>query len=123
MPEPAERTTPKRIAAALSFANLNALGGRVTLPSLILCFVIFACLVPAIVDANRVWEDRATVIRDSSRDTSNLARSISQHAEDAFRGVDGFLGAVVQWVENDGQRPETLARLRNVLIARHTTLR
>jgi diguanylate cyclase (GGDEF)-like protein len=98
------------------------LAQRIPIQILVIGFVAIVCLIPAIVDGFHVWQDRAAVIKESDRDTSNLARAIGQQAEDVFRLADGFLGGFVERVEHDGISDTELARLQTYLSARLMTL-
>lgn len=95
---------------------------RLPLQLLVIGFVALVCLVLVGIDGLRVSQDRAMAIRDSNRDTGNLARAIGQHAEDVFLMADAFLNGIVERVEHDGTGDEALARLRALIPGRLETL-
>ncbi|MBI3710083.1 MAG: PAS domain S-box protein [Proteobacteria bacterium] len=54
-------------------------------------------------------------VRHGVENTENLVRAIAQHAEDTVRTTDAVLVGLVDRVEVDGTKPESLARLRMLL--------
>lgn len=53
---------------------------------------------------------------------ANLARSLTQHAEDSLDLLDSGIVGVVSRLEMDGTGPATIAKLRNLLDARRTAI-
>lgn len=49
-----------------------------------------------------VWQARLQTIAENKGATTNMARALSQHAEDTIRAADNILGAVVAQMENTG---------------------
>ncbi|HEX3953511.1 MAG TPA: cache domain-containing protein, partial [Stellaceae bacterium] len=98
------------------------LAGQIPLHALAIGFVAVACLIPAIFDGLRVLEDRATTLKESARDTANLARAVGQHADDALRMVDGVLSGFVERLEAEATTPEAVLRQRQFLMTRATML-
>lgn len=88
----------------------HAPNGR-SLKKLVVGFALAACAIPVVFDGFRIWEDRANAIEQSHRDTSNLTRSLSQHAQDNFLAVDSFLGDAVELLEANGTGGRSLERL------------
>lgn len=78
-------------------------------------FVIAACLVLISLDIWRSWNAFQVQMRAGQTGASNLARSIAQHAEDAYTEADTVLVSVVERLEVEGTGPQHLDRLRTLL--------
>lgn len=105
-------------------AKIQRLRGPRFLPlqPLVIGFVAIVCVALVGSDVLRVSQDRVMAIRDSNRDTGNLARAVDQHADDVFLMADGFLNGFVERIEHDGTGAEALARLNTIIPARLKTL-
>jgi PAS domain S-box-containing protein len=110
-PGTAIATTVKR-AAGLSFSSRGIIVG----------FTGLVCLAIIALDALVLWRDRTMAFDHARLDTTNLARSIAQHAEDTFRGVDSTLVGLVEWVKVNGSGAGTQPRLQNLLDKQAATL-
>ena len=93
-----------------------------SLQASIIAFVVVVCLTLLGLNAMRAWGERARAIGESRQDTSNLARSLAQHAEDTIRTADAVLIGLVERLEIDGSGEASLARLRPLLIEQVTSL-
>lgn len=72
-------------------------------------------------DAVHVWALRTSAIADAQKDAANLARSLGQQAEDTVRAADISILGVVQRLNIDGANPDTLEKLRQIIVARLTS--
>jgi diguanylate cyclase (GGDEF)-like protein/PAS domain S-box-containing protein len=92
--------------------------GLKRLPLLAAIFVALVCAAILGISGLEEWNSRATDLKAAEVDMSNLARSLTQHAEDSLELMDTGIVGVVSRLETDGTDPETLAKLRKVLAAR-----
>jgi hypothetical protein len=67
------------------------------------------------------WSARETR-QDAGTEMANLARSLTQHAEDSLDLLDSGIVGVVSRLEMDGTGPATIAKLRNLLDARRIAI-
>ncbi len=88
---------------------------RVSLQAGARSFVMLVCLVLFALEGLRVWDAHRDAFADGTKDTTNLARAIAQHAEDAIRTADGILIGLVERLETDGTAPATLERMHRLL--------
>jgi diguanylate cyclase (GGDEF)-like protein/PAS domain S-box-containing protein len=88
------------------------------LPTLAMAFVALVCVVILGISGLREWSARAAALQQAEINMANLARSLTQHAEDSFDLLDTGILGVVSRLESDGTDPETLLKLRKVLVAR-----
>lgn len=77
-------------------------------------FVLAVCLTVILHEIVRIWTQYEDAISDIRKDTSNLARSMIQHAEDTFRIADAILINSVERIEGEGRDTATLERLRRL---------
>lgn len=66
----------------------------------------------------REWTARDAVLRGAETEMANVARSLTQHAEDSLDLLDSGVVGVVSRLEMDGTAPITIAKLRILLEAR-----
>jgi diguanylate cyclase (GGDEF)-like protein/PAS domain S-box-containing protein len=85
-------------------------------------FVALICTAILTLSGLREWDARETVLKTAEGDMANLARSLTQHAEDSFDLLDASIIGVVTRLEVDGATPATLATLQKVLEARKAGL-
>jgi diguanylate cyclase (GGDEF)-like protein/PAS domain S-box-containing protein len=88
------------------------------LPLLAAGFVALVCVAILGISGLGEWRSRATTLKNAETDMSNLARSLTQHAEDSIELLDTGIVGVVSRLETDGTDPETLSKLHKVLKAR-----
>ncbi|MBV9736105.1 MAG: diguanylate cyclase [Acidisphaera sp.] len=81
-------------------------------------FVVFVCLLLVGIDGLRTWNARIAQLAETRTETSNLARSLAQHASDAIGAADAVLLGLRERVETDGVGPVNLARLHRLMQAR-----
>lgn len=81
-------------------------------------FVALVCVAILGLSAAREWSAREAALKVAEVDQANLARSLTQHAEDSFDLLDtSILGAVTR-LETDGTGRATLSKLQDILVAR-----
>ncbi|HEX3861829.1 MAG TPA: ATP-binding protein [Stellaceae bacterium] len=104
------------------FANASALQWRQWAKQLpqfgILPFVILVCLILVVLDGAHIWSLRAKDLAEAEKNTANLAQSLGQHAGDTVRAADVAILGLVQRLGIDGAGPETLQKLRQIMMAR-----
>ncbi|MFZ6722937.1 sensor domain-containing diguanylate cyclase [Undibacterium sp. Ji49W] len=81
-------------------------------------FVILVCASLILVQGWVTWRAREVQLAETERATSNLARSIGQHAYDTIKGADTVLVGLVERLEVDGVTESNLERMHSLLIKR-----
>jgi diguanylate cyclase (GGDEF)-like protein/PAS domain S-box-containing protein len=89
--------------------------GPTRLPLLAAVFVALICAAILGMTGWREWSLREDSLKAAEVDMANLARSLTQHAEDTFDLLDTGIAGVVSRLETDGTGPETLLKLRKIL--------
>jgi hypothetical protein len=74
-------------------------------------FVLLACLAIVALSGWREWQSRTDALRNAEVDMMNLARSLTQHAEDTFEMADSILVGLVNRLEVDGTSPAAIGKL------------
>jgi diguanylate cyclase (GGDEF)-like protein/PAS domain S-box-containing protein len=97
--------------------------GPTRLPLLAAVFVALVCAGMLGMSGWREWSLREDSLKAAEVDMANLARSLTQHAEDTIDLLDTGIVGVVSRLEMDGTGPETLLKLRKVLAARKEALK
>ncbi len=92
------------------------------LPIRAAAFVALVCVAILALSGWREMVSRSAVMETSEADMSNLARSLTQHAEDTFELGDTVLVGMVDRLEKDGTSPAALERLQTFLDLRKTTI-
>jgi diguanylate cyclase (GGDEF)-like protein/PAS domain S-box-containing protein len=92
--------------------------GLTRLPLLAAVFVALVCVAILGISGLGEWTSRTTELKAAEVDEANLARSLTQHAEDSLELMDTGIVGVVSRLETDGTDPETLLKLRKVMVAR-----
>lgn len=88
------------------------------LPLRAAAFVALTCATILGVSGWREWTARDAVLKDAELEMANVARSLTQHAEDSLDLLDSGVVGVVSRLEMDGTAPVTIAKLRILLDAR-----
>ena len=88
------------------------------LPLRAAAFVVLTCVAILGVSGWREWAARDQVLKGAETEMANVARSLTQHAEDSLDLLDSGVVGVVSRLEMDGADPATIAKLRNLLEAR-----
>jgi hypothetical protein len=86
-------------------------------------FVALICAAILALSGEREWDAREIVLKTAEVDMENLARSLTQHAEDSFDLLDASIIGVVTRLELDGTGPVTLSTLQKVIEARKAGLK
>ena len=92
--------------------------GLARLPFRAASFVALVCVAILGMSAAREWSAREAALKVAEVDQANLARSLTQHAEDSFDLLDTSILGAVSRLETDGTDPRTLSKLRDILVAR-----
>ncbi|OPY96697.1 diguanylate cyclase [Bradyrhizobium sacchari] len=88
------------------------------LPLRAAAFVVLTCATILGVSAWREWAARDAVLKGAETEMANVARSLTQHAEDSLDLLDSGVVGVVSRLEMDGTGPATIAKLRNLMEVR-----
>jgi diguanylate cyclase (GGDEF)-like protein/PAS domain S-box-containing protein len=96
--------------------------GSKRLPLLAAAFVVLVCAVILGVSGAREWSSRTDTLKAAEVDMANLARSLTQHAEDSVDLASSILIGLVGALETDGASPEKIARTQSILNRRKATL-
>jgi len=92
------------------------------LPLRAAAFVVLTCVTILGVSSWREWTTRDTVLKGAETEMANVARSLTQHAEDSLDLLDYGVVGVVSRLEIDGTGPDTIGKLRNLLEARKASM-
>jgi diguanylate cyclase (GGDEF)-like protein/PAS domain S-box-containing protein len=92
--------------------------GLMRLPFRAAAFVALVCIAILGLSGAREWSARQAILKDAEVDLANLTRSLTQHADDSFDLLDTSMLGIVSRLEADGTGVVTLAKLRNVMVAR-----
>ena len=88
------------------------------LPLRAAAFVVLTCVAILGVSGWREWAARDAVLKGAETEMANVARSLTQHAEDSLDLLDSGVVGVVSRLEMDGADAGTIGKLRNLLEAR-----
>jgi diguanylate cyclase (GGDEF)-like protein/PAS domain S-box-containing protein len=92
--------------------------GLAPLPLRAASFVALVCVAILGLSAAREWSAREAALRVAEIEQGNLARSLTQHADDSFELLDTSILGAVSRLETDGTGPGTLSKLQDILVAR-----
>jgi len=81
-------------------------------------FVAVACVAIIAVSGWREWSSRQATLKSSETDMANLARSLTQHADDTFELTDTVLNVLVGQLELEGTGPAAIAKIQTFLSRR-----
>jgi diguanylate cyclase (GGDEF)-like protein/PAS domain S-box-containing protein len=93
------------------------------LPFWAAAFVALICIVLLGLSGWRAGIAREGELKNAEVDLANLARSLTQHAEDTFDLLDVSIIGVVSRLETEGTGPATISKLQNILEARKAGLK
>jgi signal transduction histidine kinase/CheY-like chemotaxis protein/HPt (histidine-containing phosphotransfer) domain-containing protein len=88
---------------------------RLPLQTRAILVVILACVSLLGFCFIHVWSGYTQALENNRETTSNLARAISQHAEDTFRTIDVMVNGLVDRIEINGLSPPEVERLHLIL--------
>jgi diguanylate cyclase (GGDEF)-like protein/PAS domain S-box-containing protein len=92
------------------------------LPLLAAAFVLLTCAAILGVSFWREWSAREAALRGAETEMANIARSLTQHADDNLDLLDSAVVGVVNRLEMDGTDPTTIAKLKNLMEARRKAM-
>jgi diguanylate cyclase (GGDEF)-like protein/PAS domain S-box-containing protein len=92
--------------------------GLMRLPFRAAAFVALVCIAILGTSCAREWSARQATLKEAEVDLANLARSLTQHADDSFDLLDGSILGAVSRLEVDGAGAAILAKLQDVMVAR-----
>jgi PAS domain S-box-containing protein len=92
--------------------------GLSRLPLRAAAFVLLTCTAILGISGWREWNSRDALLRAAENEMANLARSLTQHAEDSLDLLDSGVVGVVSRLEMDGTDPATIGKLRKLLEVR-----
>ena len=84
-------------------------------------FVTLTCVAILALSGWREWEARQLDLRDAEVEMANLARSLTQHADDSFELTDTILVGLVDRLETDGTGPTAIEKIQKFLRLRKST--
>ena len=84
---------------------------RPSLRTTAILFVAMVCMSLLALDLWQAWSARDAQLHDAKTETANLARSLAQHAQQAFETADIILIGLRERFEKDGTGPRALARM------------
>lgn len=97
-------------------------GGLPGLPLWAGVFVTMVCIAILALSGWREWASRETALKNAEVDMANLARSLTQHAEDTVELADATLMGLANRLETNGTDEAALAGVRSFLDLRGPTL-
>jgi len=86
-------------------------------------FVTLACMAIVALSCWREWSSRQLELKNAETDMANLARSLTQHAEDTFELTDTVLNVLVNQFELEGTGPTAIAKVQAFLARRNAVNR
>ena len=95
--------------------------GKTRLPAWAAVFVTLTCVAILALSGWREWESRQLDLHDAEIDMANLARSLTQHADDTFELTDTILVGLVDRLETDGTGPAAIEKIQRFLQLRKST--
>lgn len=100
----------------------NRAEGLPRLPLWAAVFVTLACVAILALSGWREWTSRSADLKNAEVDMVNLARSLTQHAEDTVELADAILMGLANRLEANGTDPAAIARVQTFLDLRKATL-
>ena len=92
--------------------------GKTRLPVWTALFVTLSCAAILALSGWREWESRQLDLHGAEVEMANLARSLTQHAEDTFDLADTILTGMVDRMEAGGTSPVAVAKIHTFLQSR-----
>lgn len=89
--------------------------GQTHLPLWAAGFVALACVAILALSGWREWSSRQIDLKNAEVDMANLARSLTQHADDTFLLADTILIGLVDRLETDGTGSAAVAKIQKFL--------
>jgi diguanylate cyclase (GGDEF)-like protein/PAS domain S-box-containing protein len=98
-------------------------GGQPWLPILTTSFVALICVGILGFSGLRELNSRASNLKNAETEMANLARSLTQHAEDTFELLDASIIGVATRLEFEGTGPAAISQLQTILESRKAGLK
>lgn len=95
--------------------------GKTRLPLWAAGFVALICVTILGLSVWREWETREAELRNAEIDVTNLAHSLTQHADDTFELADTILVGLVHRLEHEGTGSDTITKLQAYLPIRKSS--
>jgi diguanylate cyclase (GGDEF)-like protein/PAS domain S-box-containing protein len=95
--------------------------GEARLPLWATGFVALTCIAILALSGWREWSSRQNDLRSAEVEMANLARSLTQHADDTFELADTILVGLVDRLQTDGTSPAAVAKIQTFLQLRKAT--
>ena len=95
--------------------------GQSRLPMWAASFVTLVCVAILALSGWREWSSRQIDLATAEVDMANLARSLTQHADDTFELADTILVGLVNRLETEGTDPAAIAKIQKFLQLRSAT--
>src|SRR5438034_10866526 len=95
--------------------------GKTRLPVWTALFVTLSCAAILALSGWREWESRQLDLHGAEVEMANLARSLTQHADDSFELTDTILVGLVDRLETDGTSPAAVEKIQRFLHLRQST--
>jgi diguanylate cyclase (GGDEF)-like protein/PAS domain S-box-containing protein len=86
-------------------------------------FVALICVGILGLSGWREWNSRASDLKNAEIEMANLARSLTQHAEDTFELLDASIIGVATRLELEGTGPAAISKLQTILESRKAGLK
>jgi diguanylate cyclase (GGDEF)-like protein/PAS domain S-box-containing protein len=102
--------------------NGNRLLGLPRLPFWAALFVTMVCIAIVGLSGWREWSSRDVQLKNAEVDMENLARSLTQHAEDTVELADAILIGLASRLETNGADTAAMVGIQNFLELRKATL-
>jgi diguanylate cyclase (GGDEF)-like protein/PAS domain S-box-containing protein len=96
--------------------------GLTRLPMLVGAFVALICVGILVLSGLRAWSAREAALEAATAELANLARSLTQHADDTIDLLDASIVGLVIRLEVEGTGPSALPTLQKVLQKRKAGL-
>jgi diguanylate cyclase (GGDEF)-like protein/PAS domain S-box-containing protein len=97
--------------------------GLSRLPIWTAAFVALICVGILGLSGWREWNSRASDLKNAEIEMANLARSLTQHAEDTFELLDASIIGVATRLELEGTGPAAISKLQTILESRKAGLK
>jgi diguanylate cyclase (GGDEF)-like protein/PAS domain S-box-containing protein len=95
--------------------------GKTGLPAWAAGFVALTCAAILALSGWREWEARQLDLHEAEVEMANLARSLTQHADDTFELTDTILVGLVDRLETEGTSPAAIEKIQRFLQLRKST--
>jgi diguanylate cyclase (GGDEF)-like protein/PAS domain S-box-containing protein len=92
--------------------------GKTRLPLWTAGFVALVCVAILALSGWREWSSRQIDLHNAEVEMANLARSLTQHADDTFEITDIILIGLVDRLQTDGTGPAAIAKIQKLLQVR-----